>query len=213
MYTNFIFPVLLVVCLGMLCLIALGIGVFAFSLITRSSNSLSGSFAKRREIEAAFQGFAQMHNLVFDKGSTLDYPNVSGVYRNRSVTFSMARPNTPPPESHTVAFTQVQAAIDIQLEVAERDRYYHQIGVPEFTLDSKPFDDKFQLRGNSPDWARNLLTQTAQNAILESRMSLLRLSKGRLAVYVRGFETDQQALEGLLNLACTLAEFIDTGVG
>ena len=87
-----------------------------------------------------------------------------------------------------------------------------QLGVPEFILDNKSFDNKFQLRGNSPDWARILLTQTAQNAILESGMSLLRLSKGRLAVYVRGFETHQQTLESLLNLACTLAEFIDEGV-
>jgi len=124
----------------------------------------------------------------------------------------LARPNTPPPQSHTVAFTPVKAALDIHLEVAERDRYYHQLGVPEFILDSKSFDNKFQLRGNSPDWTRILLTQTAQNAILESGMSLLRLSKGRLAVYVRGFETDQQTLESLLNLACTLAEFIDEGV-
>lgn len=153
-----------------------------------------------------------MHNLVVEKGSTFAYPNMSGIYRNRPITISLARPITPPPQSHTVALTQVKAAQNIQLEVAERGRYYHQLGVPEFLLDSKPFDDKFQLRGNSPDWAQIFLTQTAQNVILESDLSLLRLSKGRLAVYIRGFKTHPQTLESLLNLTCTLAESIDEGV-
>ena len=207
-----LFLLSLVAFFGMMCFTILGLVVFAFFFYTRFFNSLSATFTKRQEIDDVFRGFAQMHNLVVEKGSVFAYPNMSGIYRNRPVTISLARPITPPPQSHTVAFTQVKAALDIYLEVAERGRYYHQLSVPEFILDSKSFDNKFQLRGNSPDWARIFLTQTAQNAILESGMSLLRLSKGRLAVYVRGFETRQQTLESLLNLACTLAEFIDEGV-
>jgi len=207
-----LFLLLLVAFFGMLCLIILGLAVFAFFFFKRFFNSQSATFTKRQEIEEVFRGFAQMHNLVFDQGSAFAYPNLSGIYRNRPVTISLARPVAPPPQSHTVAFTPVKAALAINLEVAERDRYYHQSGVPEFTSGSQSFDDKFQLRGSSPDWTRILLTQTAQNTILESGMSLLRLSKGRLAVYVRGFETHPQALESLLNLACTLAEFIDQGV-
>ena len=212
METNPIFLLSLLAALGMICFIGLGIVVFAYFFFIRFFNSLSAIFTKRQELDDLFRGFAQSHNLVFDKGSAFAYPNMSGIYRSRSVKISLARPITPPPDGHTAAFTQVKAVLDIHLEVAERDRYFHQLGVPEFILDSKSFDNKFQLRGNSPDWARIFLTKTAQNAILESGMSLLRLSKGRLAVYVRGFETRSQALESLLNLTWTLAEFIDEGV-
>jgi len=207
-----LFILSLVAFFGIMCLTILGLVVFAFFFYTRFSKSLSSTFTKRQEIDDAFQGFAQMHNLVFDKGSAFAYPNVSGIYRNRPVTISLARPNTPPPESHTVAFTQGKAALDVHLEVAERGRYYQQLGVPEFIVDSTTFDNKFQLRGNSPIWAKTFLTQTAQNAILESGMSLLRLRNGRLAVYVHGFETRQQTLERLLNLTCTLAELIDKDI-
>ena len=207
-----LFLLSLVAFFGIMCFTILGLVVFAFFFYTRFFNSLASTFTKRQEIDDVFRGFAQRHNLVVEKGSAFAYPNMSGIYRNRPVTISLARPITPPPQSHTVAFTQVKAAPDIRLEVAERGRYYSQVGVPEFILDSESFDNKFQLRGNSPRWAQIFLTQTAQNAILESGMSLLRLSKGRLAVYVRGFETHQQTLESLLNLACTLAESIDEGV-
>ena len=207
-----LFLLSLVAFFGIMCFTILGLVVFAFFFYTRFFNTLSATFTKRREIDDAFQAFAEMHNLVFDKGSVFAYPNLSGLYRNRPITISLARPITPPPDSHTVSFTQVKAALTIRLEVAERGRYYSQVGMPEFLLESQPFDDKFQLRGNSPDWAHIFLTQTAQHAILESGMSLLRLSKGRLAVYVRGFETVPQTLESLLNLTCTLAESIDEGV-
>lgn len=207
-----LFILSLVAVFGMICLTILGLVVYAFFFTRRFFSSVSTTFAYRQEIDDSFQRFAQMHNLVFDKGSALAYPNMSGMYRNRPVTISLARPITPPSRRHTVAFTQVKTSLDVHLEVAERGRYYYQIGVPEFSLDSQSFDEKFQLRGKSPNWAKSFLTQAAQNVILESQMSLLQLRKGRLAVYVRGFETSPQALESLLNLACTLADHIDKGI-
>src|SRR5512134_547578 len=144
-----LFLLSLVAFFGIMCFTVLGLVVFAFFFYTRFFNFLSATFTKRREIDDAFQAFAEMHNLVFDKGSAFAYPNMSGLYHNRPITISIARPITPPPDSHTVAFTQVKAALHIRLEAAERGRYYSQVGAPEFLLESQSFDDKFQLRGNS----------------------------------------------------------------
>ena len=76
-----IFLLSLLAVLGMICFIGLGIVVFAYFFYTRFFNSVSATFTKRQEIEDVFRGFAQMHNLVVDKGSAFAYPNMSGIHR------------------------------------------------------------------------------------------------------------------------------------